>query len=112
MKLYEAIFYGLMTYAGAAGFMWFLMKAIQTAPRDDPGQRSMWGPKLSNLSDLGRMSVVCGALSLLIMVGGLMLLYGVAVSIPPQHGPYAVTHQVTAFRVDRESPPSLTFPAS
>jgi hypothetical protein len=93
MKLYEAIFCGLVTYAGVAGFLWFHMQAITDLPRE----KRLAGLGRYNtliyfpmLSAHGKRSAVCSWLSLLVMFGGMMLLFGVVVTIPPQHGPYAV----------------------
>jgi hypothetical protein len=99
MKLYEAILYGLVTYAGAAGFLWFHMQATTDLPvelRYSAGQPYGALIYFSRLSAHGRISLACSWLSLLAMFGGMMLLFGLAATIPPRHGPYAVTQPATS----------------
>jgi hypothetical protein len=90
MKLYEAIFFGLVTYAGAAGFLWFYMQSVTALPAElrNPGfERYRPLIYFNRLSFHGRASVICAGLSILVMFGGMMLLFGLAISIPmpPPH---------------------------
>jgi hypothetical protein len=90
MKLYEAIFFGLVTYAGVAGFMRFYVQSVTALPEElrNPGfERYRPLIYFDRLTPRGRISVVCAVLSMAVMIGGMCLLFGLAISIPfpPPH---------------------------
>jgi len=85
MKLYEAIFFGLLTYAGCAGGLWFGVQGLLSLPPELQNPTlGRYRPLIyfNRLSHWGRVSVVCQGLSFLVMIGGMCLLFGLAISIP------------------------------
>jgi hypothetical protein len=94
MKLYEAIFCGLVTYAGVAGFLWFYTQSVTALPKElrNPGfERYRPLIYFDRLTPHGRISVICAGLSMAVMIGGMILLFSVATSIP-----WPATHAVAA----------------
>ncbi len=99
MKLFEAIVFGVLTYAGCAGMIWFGVQGMLALPPElrNPGnERYLPLIYFDRLSHWGRLSVVCQGLSLLVMIGGMCLLFGLAISIPfpPPHAAAAAAPAV------------------